>query len=213
MREDSELLTWQEVSSKAPACPGLYAWYGRLNVGAADLSSPEELRRALNRHTDRHALAELDIQVAGPFEQRWRAKASNTRLSATQSGLTGPVLPEQTKELESVAALLRHATPTFAAPVYVGVSNNVRRRLQTHQRHILSRLGNEAVSDEPIEPRDAEFADRVTRAGFSPNHLAVAVITFEEITEAELDPEHSRQLVEIAEWYINRWYTPLFGRR
>lgn len=209
-------LAWQDVSSEAPEGPGLYAWYGNLHYGSADLRDAAAFRRLLDRHSQRYALADLPVVIRGPFGRSWSGSAhseSATGVLSQPSGLQE--VSESESDRKAMADLLMSLAPMFSAPLYVGVSKNVKHRLGTHQRHIVARLDSSEADVDAASSRDAEFADRVVGAGFSPSHLTVVVreLIVEAEDETETAVQRARRLVEAAEWYLNRWFTPVFGRR
>ena len=79
-----------DKADEAPDQPGLYVWYGRLSVGAADWDetvagsnsiAQGQLLRALRDHSVKHRQQPLQLDAVANFSTRW-------------SGGLGPILPE-----------------------------------------------------------------------------------------------------------------------
>jgi hypothetical protein len=114
-----------------------------------------------------------------------------------------------------LVSILQSAQPALAAPLYIGVTNSLRRRLREHVtlyndlRDDVSR-NPERLADlkRATENQRTEFAHRVVAAEFEPENLSVYAWPYtSSLSQAEID-----SLLKSAEWLLNRWYRPTLGR-
>lgn len=110
-------------------------------------------------------------------------------------------------ELEMVSdfELLKDATVAFSPPLYIGVTvdQNLRKRLKDH-RKVLNDAIYGGVDDA------GEFGERIALVlnqggNISVNDFFVRVVPVE-------DPE-SRDQIEEIEYYLNRTYVPIYGKK
>ena len=224
-----------DKADEAPDQPGLYVWYGRLSLGAADWDesvagnnsiAQKQLLRALRDHSVKHRQQPLQLDAVANFSARW-------------SGGLGPVLPEAwddesigtwtadgEHEIARVTAsnpgrgellsLLSHVFPLFASPLYIGlaIDQSLRSRLQQHRTQL--RRHWEKVSRDPEYPsritHPANFADRAIKVGFSPADLYFYTLHIDMAEYEHADGRHAR-LLRSAEWLLNRWANPILGRK
>jgi hypothetical protein len=223
-----------DKADEAPDRPGLYVWYGRLSVGAADWDesvagnnsvAQSQLLKALRDHSVKHRQQPLHLDAVANFSTRW-------------SGCLGPVLPEAWDN-ESVGtwsadgehevaratstnsgrcdllSLLGSVFPLFCSPLYIGlaIDQSLRSRLRQHRTQLRRHWEN--ASRDPDYPsrifRPANFADRAIKVGFSPADLYFHTLHIEDGVGAPLDG-HNAQLLRSAEWLLNRWANPILGR-
>lgn len=217
---------------------GIYAWYPVLDAGEADWRIEfksdvdlgiERMRSLLQRHSARFNTPPLEVHAVGRLTAQWRGSIPGSSGSSLEEFLSCPAedegashrtafhavlnAPGQRKRLVEI---LRFAVPIFSAPVYVGISDNLRRRLRDHVRDLMNLY--ETVQKDPdvrirAQQKDMNFATRAIGAGFTPDTLEVWTLDLESAFEDATDPEGLRDLAEAAEWLLNRWSRPLFGKR
>ncbi len=233
--------------SQAPESPGLYAWYSKVDIGDSDYvkqifegkdEGATRFRASLARHTGRHNLPDMHVHIHSSFESEWKATISELTTERFVETLYGnPPVDEQAEQgiKKRLAALdksfetqktrqlfkriLEDSVPIFASPIYIGVSDNLRRRLTEHVQY-LQRLAR-ALDREPQQREDLRrsasqsglFAARALAAGFDENLLEVHIQDFSEFAGGEFTVEQLRDIAGSAEWVLNRWHKPYLGRR
>lgn len=222
-------------TDEVPDLPGLYVWYGRLSVGAADWDesltgsnsvAQIQLLKALRDHSVKYRQQPLQLDAVANFSTRW-------------SGGLGPVLPETwddellgtwasdgEHEIAVVTAtnhgrgellsLLSGAFPLFCSPLYIGlaIDQSLRSRLRQHRAQLRRHWEN--VSRDPDYPsrivQPSNFADRAIKFGFSPADLFFCTLHIED-SEGNSSDGHHDKLLRAAEWLLNRWSNPILGRK
>ena len=233
--------------SQAPESPGLYAWYGKVDIGDSDYlkllidgkdHGEDRLRSLLSRHTQRFNLPEMHVHITSSFEAEWRASCSEqtadkfVEILAGAAQENGTANDQETKKrrvsLDKTLAkqknrqllkqALEYSVPVFSAPLYIGVSDNLRRRLSEHVT-LLERFAR-AIEQDPSQREKLRqqathpaFAVRALAAGFDENYLEVHVLDFADLAPANYSPDELRDIAESAEWLLNRWHRPYLGRR
>jgi len=222
---------------KAPEQPGLYAWYGKLDVGPADwaehLVDGEDLgarllRDVLRRHTTRFQNRGLHAEVSSSsFRMKWTGELSDVttpelaelltdRLPAGQSPDDRRLLPqalEHAKLREALVTTLQITSPILSSPLYIGVSDNLRRRLGDHVRALyrLMRSDDRSCDLEP-DQRD-DFASRAHDQGFTDATLEVFTFNLGELLSTDLRGEQLQAVRLAAEFILNRWHRPVLGKK
>ena len=232
--------------SEAPQGPGLYAWYSRVDIGDSDyirhlLEDGKDLgedrfRALLARHTQRHNLPDLNVHIRSSFDAQWKAtlpELTTERFMHLLSGADAEAEedPRAKHDLTYLARafanqksrflfkrILEDSVPVFAAPIYIGVTDNLRRRLTEHMTLLQKLLRALAKSSEQEEARrvaakSSDFAARAMAAGFEENYLEVHVQDFSDFADGQYTDEELRAIAESAEWVLNRWHKPYLGRR
>lgn len=222
--------------AKCPDSPGLYAWYGTLTLSPADYRDevidgynwgPARTRQSLARHTSRFDPRPRRLSGRSEFGGRWRGELLDAGRASVRRTLLEPmsedagpglhlskVTGDETLRRE-LAAILQSAQPYLTAPLYIGVTNSLRRRLKEHA-DLYNEL-RDTVSREPdrlldikraSEMRRTEFAHRAVAAEFEPENLSVYVQPY----ASDLRPSEVDSLLRSAEWLLNRWHRPFLGR-
>lgn len=225
--------------SQAPATPGIYAWYGELRVGPEDLmrrphpdtkeDEGEQLfRQLLSQHSTRHSPPALDVTARAAFGSNYTGQLESTlpdlfREKVENGGdKKGRVIAAALKSEPQRRALLQvleQASPIFAAPIYIGTSDDLRSRLQQHRSQVeaLAELvANDPSQAETVRARarstDATFAQRTIALDFKPDHLVVYVLPVDRVVTGHFSPSSLNHLAQAAEWFLNRWHRPLAGK-
>jgi len=242
------LLPFDDVEM-APERPGLYAWYGRIYSPAGDYKreldelgkdlGEQRFRELLAKHMLRFQLAPFEIRGRSHFGVDWRGAmqdrnrdnlqdlllgrvSADAKLNDEQKGFTKNLsfVTKDEKRRASLAKLLTEVTPLLTAPIYVGVTKNLRVRLCEHAkmfRDLQDGIGSDKAKLEALQRKvdneGAEFAHRAIASDFSPDHLCVATLDVSEVLGNNLSDDELRQLAGVAEWLINRWHRPFVGRR
>ena len=197
-------LAFAEVD-KAPAQPGLYAWYGAIYISIADYkremdttgrdTGVSRLRSVLARHLARYQSAPFDLVARGTFGADWRGALEDASGAIAQEVVRGtdPSVAE-TAELQGFAKMLsssvateRHrallskvlerAAPVLTSPIYIGVTSDLRQRLKEHTDTYRNLRDAVTGNDEAL----AVLRRRLRREGLSFAARAVAM---------DFQPEH-----------------------
>ena len=199
--------------SQAPETPGLYAWYGKVDIGDSDYlrliiegkdAGEKRFRSLLARHTQRHNLPGMHVRIRSSFEAEWQATCAEITTERFIEALSGQTDEEllsdqdakrrlavldktvgKQKSRQLLKEVLEESVPVFAAPIYIGVTDNLRRRLTDHVG-LLERFAR-ALEREPNagellrqHATSPHFALRALAAGFDENYLEVHVLNFVE---------------------------------
>ena len=241
-------MAFDEVSN-APEVVGVYAWYGALYAPLADYKRTVDengtdlgggrLRAVLAKHLSRYQLAPFRLSGRGSFGADWRGTLEDRAHATMQDVVLGRVVPDPTdktdhgfaKSLANVSRKepLRHllsralaaSTPFLEAPIYIGMTNNLRRRLDQHvgrYRAIRDAVANDDARLEELRERarngPSNFAVRAIAMDFSPEHLKVYALDVEDLArESTLTSDQLRDVATVAEWLLNRSHRPSAGRR
>lgn len=223
---------------EAPEGPGLYAWYGSLVVGRADWEEAirdgqdvgdRSSRVVLRGHAERHGSAALTVSAKAGFDLEYSGVLTPRDNSDVASMLAGEAGRDSTlfeRVVSSVSMrrtlmnVLASSAPVFAAPLYIGVSQNLRVRLRRHVEQLTRYWAGVSKDPEYLEALVREtgtrstFAFRAVERGFSVDNVRV---WYTEIESAEggdsLSADEQRSVAEAAEWFLNRCHRPLLGRK
>lgn len=231
------ILSFSDVFN-APQMPGLYAWYSILGLGNADLIIESQTRSALRRQTSRYKPNALESEVKGNLGARWKGQLADVSMDDLSKLLEGsePELNQgvsqakQQRGTRLMQALEDHASrqalvntleksiPMFLSPLYVGISENLNSRLQSHVNAYRSFSKNRSVVtleenelDDTDEAAGRSFATRAVNAGFKEDNLQVFLLPFE--NQFDLNPAQIRNVISGVEYLLNRWTKPTLGVR
>jgi len=114
-------------------------------------------------------------------------------------------IAESPDRLWKLKNTLNSSVPTFASPIYIGMTSNLRQRLIQHKARI-ERFGQVDLTNPDQSDEDQvsahSFARQVHERGFLPNWLLVAV--------QPIETDHDEQ--KDAENILNRINFPICGR-
>lgn len=210
--------SWSQVDRVSESA-GIYAWYLTPVLWPADLddlgqtvSNLESIANQLRLPTRRAKIAgDLSFLLEGDLEQRviggWD-ESGNDLVSNT-------LADDDDRHL--FAQILEQTVPILAAPLYIGVTDNLRRRFREHKRDFLKyrkrlRLDATQFDHDPAASlssvRAQRFAYEVARRGMKFSDMDVHYL------ELELsDKQRVRRVVEAVETILNRLFFPILGKR
>ncbi|HHL4083183.1 GIY-YIG nuclease family protein [Burkholderia sola] len=237
---------------QVPASPGVYAWYAKPQIGAADWArltgangediGETSFRALLAKHTSRFAPHSLRVNAHHSFRDTWDGRLRPLVFDKHVAAITKKDLSDTdaqsleypTNSMDKVFAsekqrgrmstlLTELASPLFCAPLYIGKSKNLHRRINDHfsetdkwhrliQRDAQHRDTLRAVLFEGDRTRKIPdiFATRAIASGFIPDNLEVYVL---DVCEAlDISPNLALELAEALEWLLNTWHRPILGR-
>lgn len=212
--ETTKALTWAEIEL-APESSGIYAWYVRLAISKADIEASikriEAAREKSIQAGRNEAESTLDRFIFNPYKESPYAVLLRGQLKPRYGGEIShePIksdslinrIMESPERLRTIADVLKIASPSFTAPLYIGMAVNLRKRLRQH-RNKISELRDQKNSLDIDDTSEAGFANQVVARNFDPTNLFVHIV------EIEIDTSENNDLENI----LNRINYPIFGR-
>lgn len=217
----------------AVEAPGLYAWYATLTFGPTDWQAALDAAgtdqgmaafgQLLGLQTSRlvpprlrvGAVGHLWARWSGPLEEGGSGEIRKAIGRTHQSPAGGPAALQRVMQRadlrQATAEVLATCAPQIAAPIYIGVTINLRERLTTHLNTL--RDATEAIAANggtPTAELRKSFGGRAASAGFDEDSLSVAVFP---VATTPPDVDDRRTVAEAAEFLLNRWCRPILGRR
>lgn len=212
------LLAFGEIPDADPK-PGLYAWYLRVKPGAGNIKSPENFAKVLTKITEQLRYPTLSMELQGHLGLNMRGDLKHIWYGHEEYQFSDQLkeILNCPEEREILGDILELAVPLLTGPLYIGVSKNIRERLQVHARLIQKYLQEVAANTDPDNPVDSEdslrndqiFAQRIVERKINPNQLAVATIY---VSHSQLSSSKIRKAIESAETLLNRVFYPTLGR-
>lgn len=213
MRE-IKALSWSEIDT-APETSGIYAWYAKLSISKADISDAinrvssakligiiaarEEVDQTLERFIfGPYRESPYEVLLRGQLKPKYGGEISHEPVKS-ESLINR--LVENPERLSIIADVLKIASPSFTAPLYIGMATNLRKRLRQHSTKI-SELREFRNTSDMLESNEAGFAKQVAARNFDPTNL------FVQIAEIPVDSTEHNDIENI----LNRINYPIFGR-
>jgi len=194
-RHEYSVIAAQNIARDTEEKPGIYSWHYRLSH-----ITPKRLddMKAYDRI---YAAKSYDISAQGSLGEMLEGEL-------TRSPFTDSRPPEFSQVALAAAAV-------FCPPLYIGISTNIKRRLQTHYDRLEEVLVQPSrfaiatsVQDDDSDEESGIFAERIggllkkNNVG-DPGRLFVKVVYVPNATFRELQQ---------AEFFVNRTFVPLCGR-
>jgi hypothetical protein len=215
----SQLLNLAQIET-APPEPGIYAWYyvqviterdlRDLNDGLLKEEDEAKRRKLLQNFLLRNVFRAFvsppyDAEMKGPLAPLFSGQLEHHQ-EVSESLLDR--LCAAPERLRAIKRVLEAAVPEFASPIYIGMTDNLRRRLCTHKSLIERYRAAEvfitdASSTDDETKRDHSFAREVSERKFSVNGLRVAIRSIEGQASEQADVEN----------VLNRINFPICGRK
>lgn len=219
---------------KVPVEPGLYAWYAVPSAGVRDWRVDRDAHghdrggrnfaRFLAWHTRTLQRRDLGIAARGRFWTRWRGSLNDTgteilarhleSLSASRPNGPGADLVwalQHEARREVLAQILLKTSPGLSPPVYIGVAENLRKRIGTHISDLEKAMKQHRNRGSSSTSAHNNFGQRAIDSGLTLADLRVSVLPIR--SAAELHSNQYRRVAQAAEFVLNRWYHPQFGER
>ncbi len=195
--------------SLAPPTPGIYAWYIDLELREADINDYEQTRENLFQLSEHLEIPRLWVETRGNLTKCFRGFLIHKHL-AIDKELSEKVeqILLNSEQRKAFSLILKKCLPTLMAPIYIGVSDNLKQRLEQHRRV----LSKGIIADK----KDRElysFAKEIGRRKISTNKLIVFIHVMPELTSLAGDKKKLKDIAEAAETILNRLFYPIIGRR
>lgn len=212
----SEIYWWPEISD-IPRESGIYAWYHSPEITEYDLQSEiskvnklreekkineahESIKNFLDKFIFRYFQEDPYYSILrGPLKPRYEGCFEH-KPELSKELLQR--LVEDPQRLLTIREVLDSSVPEFASPIYIGMADNLNRRLIKHQSLIEKYL--DAPDSEPGEEtgKDTSFAMRVCLRRIPPTRLFVVTKILSSSGKRYLDVEN----------ILNRINYPILGR-
>jgi hypothetical protein len=187
-------IDFNEIDSKAPNKPGVYAWFIQL--------PKENNKRERKKHLD------LIVEI---YEKSIELKG--THFLENYKGHLQLISHEELKSIDVEADVnynflnlsLRH----FSPPLYIGKANDLATRLKKHSQLYKNR--SVRIVEDEDENFKSNFMTRILQnREIPPEMLFLKYVALEEHESKELDVEIELELY--IEFLLNRILRPIFGR-
>ncbi len=213
-----------------PELPGLYAWY--LNfINLQGFNDPEKFLtkfepylRAFSankegKQKDPNEVPYIaNLTGGGRFGDEYSAKLRVTNKLVERDATANQALPEGWKvegAQEILKILFNLGYPILSAPIYVGKSDNLKRRIDEHltaiddAKEVAGKFGEDwyVANDAP-----KTFARRFVGLNLDPSMLLVACVAIDP-TALKVSPSVAMYWIEEAEYYFNNISRPSLGRK
>ena len=207
---------WSDLAN-APASAGIYAWYYNIEITAFDINQAIESLKSLDLKASRSEAEQvvrslLDDRVFQLFRHDVYHARIDGALKASFSGsLEHSFVPseglvrrivENPERLWVLRDVLESCAPWFASPLYIGMSENLRKRLGVHKALIERYRSRSSKDESPSGDADAGFAWHIAQRRIPPERLSVYTCAASDIDGIGLDIEN----------VLNRLFYPLLGR-
>jgi hypothetical protein len=210
-----ERYDWSELAS-VPEAPGVYAWYCRPVLAVRDVETVIEnskqyqlageadkaetlLKDFLDRFLFRLFQEDpFKAELSGPLKPSFYGELAQ---QIPTSASLARRLVENPERLRTIQTVLDRAAPDFASPIYIGMSSNLRNRLQQHKSWI-QRYRDGSANSAGENDTASSFALQVVRRGMRPERLFVNIRTVSSDADTTVDIEN----------ILNRICYPILGR-
>mgnify|MGYP000500445530 CR=1 FL=1 len=225
----------------APNAPGIYAWYHKLYLSAADMRVlsaatddrvlSEEALQLLEQQTEIFSNPPINLYGKGHFNSNWKAvfsEQSTIESDPFQRSLSAEELESFSNNKTKNEATnsfskdffkaLTANVDVFAPPIYIGKAENLNTRLNNHiktlrrvKKGLREDLGFRDALEKRLRESSINFGHRAGAIGISEDNLIVKTVNFEKILPRE-SKEKLYKLAGEIEYFLNRWYKPHLGR-
>jgi hypothetical protein len=206
------------------------------------MTGESSLRSALVRHSQRFRPQELSALARRNWHV-WKGRLKDERFQnfiervlqghedGTMIGAT-PQAKALARDRAAVSAtlsdqnsrgalvrVLTNSIPILSAPIYVGQTDNLQRRLLEHKSAFLSISSYDIVNpglDGGHRDRelDKTFAGRAAQSGFSSENLVAWTLNIDKLLGGDIQSvEQRKQITKSAELLLNNWAHPVLGKR
>ena len=202
-----ETFTWTQLGS-IPDKPGIYAWYYNPKISKHDVDT---FIKSVNESNIAGNTAEAHNTIRIFLEKQLFTYLKEDPFFAQITGALKPAyegelhhqtaisdslikrLRESPDRILSIRSVLERTTPNFASPIYIGMSDGLRKRIATHKaliEHFRKLFNSNEKIEAPKDDVDAGFAKRVAQRGIPPELLFVTTCVIEGENGIHVDVEN-----------------------
>ncbi|MCT6736150.1 MULTISPECIES: GIY-YIG nuclease family protein [Rhodococcus] len=224
----------------APAAPGIYAWYASFRASPQDwLTRPHDGQDAatdgffqlLREYAGYHEPLPITLKGSATYGGAWSGELEldhgiqtmirnngdapmEVRTEKDRDALADTVNSPEGRRI--LASVLGQATPVFSSPLYIGITENLRQRLEKHRKDYTH--GMEYLSEHPGEEKELQakangFGLRAAARGIAMENLEVWVIDLNNDENRETTDKELKETARSAEWLLHRLFSPVLGRQ
>lgn len=191
---------------------GIYAWYYKVSLGDADinrfikvLNNAENFEKTsiVEKFLDRHFyqfFKESNYQASLNGKLMPTFKGELHHINQSSNALIAEIIinPNLLWELKNFTQDL---AIDFSSPIYIGMADNLQKRLTTH-KNLIEKFKEERILNDSFDDRDENFAARVASKQMLTKNLYVSIKTV----------ESKLKLHTTLENLMNRINYPVLGR-
>ena len=197
-----------------PNKPGFYSWYLSHVVQEPD-KNPDGIAGVFEKvlHKSRRPNLFLDGTLGSDGSiEKWRGELKHEKPKSPWIDGQGNIAEVVRNFPGDVAGIFNNLQDRIQAPIYLGISMDLRTRLTQH-REIVKTLKEKAseYEDAQFDQEASSFGQRVVAAEIRTVDLSVAVHVVE--FNEEIDTTSQKKILEIVEYVLNRKVSPLHGRK
>ncbi len=182
-----------------------------------------DLERAVDDYARYHQPTPIVLSGADDYELPWSGVLQRRSISDSGDGKNSfaktklRTIYDDPEQRRLLIALLHQSQPVFGSPLYVGVADNLQKRLGDHLQDY--EIARTSVKDQPQRAEryhfyGKTFGERIAGAGIPLNLLEVYVLpALENFQSDESTYMNDRHVAEGAEWLVQRIFKPEMGRR
>lgn len=218
---------------RAPAEPGIYAWYARIALSESDWrprlqkgvdAAGGDLIAALNDYVRMHQPGPITLRGQASYHLPWTGEIRQQGVSDEGRSASGTRLDLHVADVaddpearQLLSALLRAAPPVFASPLYIGVATNLRQRLAEHKRSF--EAASAVIRQNPeqaslLQHQGKDLGARLAGAGIPLERLECWVLpaSGNSIPSGGTQAKQ-RSVAQAAEWVLQRIFQSILGRK
>ena len=216
---------WTEISN-IPERSGIYAWYYSPEITNFDVEQAiNEIRNLVENYDKKYALEFVKNFLHKYIFQYFREEPYQATLSgslkpkyegiiehipALSNELVNRII-EDPYRLKAIKQVIEKSPPNFASPIYIGMSDNLYRRVNRHKKLIeqykiqFDNWNNplEITNNNNYDHEENNFAIRVCNRNLQITRLFVIINIIEDISNEYNDIEN----------ILNRLYFPILGKK
>ncbi len=193
-----------------PDCPGIYVWYSCLCIGKADIQSDDKFFNLLELYSSKFGNQNMSIEASLNFNLMWEGKIASSVMNKNSNYIAERGMSENSREFaREMLGLSQHL---YYQPLYIGkAESSLKNRLYKHISEFIKLKDIINNNNEYEYSGEDDFAQRAVSLGYNEDQLCVYTMYDENI--GMMSKEEIGMAISLVEMYLNRWSTPLLGRR
>jgi len=179
---------------KVPSKPGIYAWYVKF-----EQQNEQEYYKIFKQK-------KVGVDIKGNLKEHYEGEARNKYVDNTYS-------------IQNMDySLCELASYVFCPPLYIGISKDLNERLNTHAKELEKiYIGGKILPTPSLGKTDfdtiVESAHFAERLGYSLKSFPTVDLNAIYVKTIEMPAQYTWTELQKVEKYLNRTYTPIYGRK
>jgi hypothetical protein len=239
--------TWEDFGD-ALDLPGVYAFYYKPKIKLKRLMSLTDdlnpnILELFEKFLTQHKKPELAVDIRSSFFQSWKQTIKESSSEQWKQILGNKVYIDVSDEYstnihpddnrtpsdnvsflddrdlsEALLRIFEDLSNDFCAPIYIGSSEDINRRLAQHKDK-LGALYEDYEDNKKetliglLDENNIGFAGRAMLNEMNPSQIIANVITFDSLDKSEAKLKQLKYMAEFIEWILNKCHTPILGKR